>query len=109
MAATRLLSELSIFVLIAAAGATTAQTPDVVSARCFNGNGPGDQLAQAVQIKKSLIQDLIAKLPDRSEPYYCNELTLDGLKMNGYAECRLSGQQRRRQQEIMHRLLGFGG
>ncbi|CAL1404537.1 unnamed protein product [Linum trigynum] len=89
MAASRLLlSELSIFVLITAAAATTAHNYyDMASAQCREGNGPGDQLAVAVQIKKSLIYDLIEKLPYRSEPYYCNELTRDGLKMNGFAEC----------------------
>ncbi|CAL1404541.1 unnamed protein product [Linum trigynum] len=57
MAATRALLELSIFLLITAA-ATTAQTTDPITTKCFEGNG-GDQLelSQAVQIKKSLIQD----------------------------------------------------
>ncbi|CAL1404542.1 unnamed protein product [Linum trigynum] len=84
MAATRLLLELSIFLLITAA-ATTAQTYDSASGRCREGNGGDMELAG--QIMQSLVHDLIAKLPHRQQTNYCNELTQDGLKMYGYAEC----------------------
>ncbi|CAI0452356.1 unnamed protein product [Linum tenue] len=81
--ATRLLLELSILALITAA-ATTTTTADEAYKQCYTGNG-GDL---AVRIMKSLVQDLTAKLPDRRETYYCNELTLEGMKMYGFAECR---------------------
>ncbi|CAL1404535.1 unnamed protein product [Linum trigynum] len=86
-AATRSLLELSIFLLITAA-ATTAETYegyDSASGRCRGGNGGDMELAG--QIMRSLVHDLIAKLPHRQQTNYCNELTHDGLKMYGYAEC----------------------
>ncbi|CAI0452354.1 unnamed protein product [Linum tenue] len=86
--ATRLLLELFIFVLIIAAAATTVKADDAASVQCRDWDVVGgDQLALAGKMKKSLIRDLFAKVPKTREEYYCNELTLDGLKMYGYGEC----------------------